>query len=599
MPLIRSTSPGPSEAESSVMITPFKQPDNNAKQEIFLEHEQQNCQNVSSQNGEDLTHEDSRRSVEVSTKQSGKPPKPPKRKFQWFKKVKGLSKQNPAKQDCSEVVQLSSIIGSSSDISIMKASVELATTKIGTATERDEIDTGINPVRDTEVLHVKETNPPPKPKRSPNRHKLANIIINPQPSKETNGDLCLQPPKESSHQPHIPESKELPFQHKRLSASVCSDVDSSTPDSRTQSCSVPPTMDKSQLHNTGSDMIDHAVRKKRSVESSVVPKRYRPRSSIHSFPSLPAAPSTRSLSSHMSGSTPHLPPERLINEQRSSSISHLAYQDRSSPKRSISDLIKPTAFSNQLRSSEGHVDGNSRPSPDWPLGILKVRLKALDTCDDFQRRVVAKANSLAAEMQVESNEQPKEGLHCVFTISGSNGKFSSSVKPLLPHRTTTWNDEEVLFYAKPESKKLFVLCHRSNLEFTTSVDTAENKLLGKSKSRCIGAASLEISSVTICSSPPTVRICDYLAQVQCKDSKLPVQPKGTMLLQSCLCGMCNTHVMYLCNICIPITMVHTLSELISSLLLPIYSLVTIYAILMTSICVSTFLGNTRAFVLYL
>lgn len=545
MPLIRSNLNGPSEEESSVMITHIKQPDNNAKQEIFLEHEQPiaNCQN-----GDDLTHEDSGEIMESSPEQSSKPPKPPKRKFQWFKKVKGLSKHNPAKQNLSDVVQPSSNIGLSSDHSKINASVELASAKIGTATERDGIGTGIN---DTEVLHVKETNPPPKPKRSPNRHKLANTIINPQPSKEMNGDLCLQPHKESSHQPHIPESKVLPFQHKCLSASVCSDVDSSTPHNRTHSYSVSLTMDKSQLHNTGSDMIDHAVRKKRSVESSVVPKRYHPRSSIHSLPSLPPAPSARSLSSHMSGSTPHLPPERLINERRSSSISHLAfaYQDRSSPKRSISDLIKPTAFSNQLRSSEGHVDGNSRPSPDWPLGIFKVCLKALDTCDDFQRHVVAKANSLAAEMQVESNEQPKEGLHCVFTISDSNGKFSSSVKPLLPHRTTTWNDEEVIFYAKPESKKLFVLCHKSNLEFTTSVDTAEKKLSGKSKNdRCIGAASLEISSVTICSSPSTVSICDYLAQVQCKDYKLPVQPKGTMLLQSCLCGMCNTHVMYMCNL---------------------------------------------------
>lgn len=557
-----------------MMITHIKQPDNNAKQEIFGEHEQQNCQNISSQNGEDLTHEDSGGSAEILPEQSGRPPKPPKRKFKWFKKVKGLSKHNPAKQDRSEVVQPSSNIGLSNDHSKMNASVELASAKIGVAMQRDEIDTGINPVRDSEVLHVKDTNPPPKPKRSPNRHKLAKTIINPEPSKGRNGDLChqsVQLHKESSHQPHISESKVLPFQHKRLSASVCSDVDCSTPHNRTHSYSAPLTMDKSQLHNTGSDMMDHAVRKKRSVESSVVPKRYHSRSNTHSFPSLPVAPSTRSLLSHMSGSTPHLPPARLINEQRSSSISHLAYRDRSSPKRSITDLIKPTAFSNQLRSSEGHVDGNSRPTPDWPLGILKVRLKALDTCDDFQRHMVTKANSLAAELQVESNEQPKEGLHCVFTISGSNGKFSSSVKPLLPHRTTTWNDEEVLFYAKPQSKKLFVLCHRSNLEFTTSVDTAEKKLSGKSKTKndgCIGAASLEISSVTICSSPPTVSIYDYLSQVQCKDYKLPVQPKGSMLLQSCLCGVCNTrhvyicavcatYATYLCNVCIPITMVHT------------------------------------------
>lgn len=533
---IDSSSPilnGPSEAESSMMNTHIKPPDNNARRETFGD-QQQDCNATGH-----LMHENSGGSIESSPEQSGRPLRPPRKKFQLFKKVPGVSKHTPAKQDRSKVVQSLPL---SVDHSKVNASVKSVSPEVDastTLTEQDEIDTGIN--RDTEVFPVKETNPPPKPKRSPNRHKVANAITNSESSKKRNGNESVQPHDKSSQQPHIPQSI-LPFQ--RLSETVCSDVDSSTPHNRTQSFSAPLTVDKDQLHNTGSDM-DHAMGRKRSIESSVVPKRYHRLGNTHSFPYLPAAPSTRALSSHMSGSTPNLPPGRLIHEQRSSSMSHLAHQDRSSPKRSISDLIKPTAFSNQFRSSDSRVDCNS--SPDWPLGILKVRLKALDTCDDFQRHVVTKPNSQATEMQVESKEEKtKEGLHCVFTISGSNGQFSSSVKPLIPHRTTTWNDEEVLFYAKPQSKKLFVLCRRSNLEFTTSVETAKKKLSGNSKTisdRCIGAAFLEISSVTICSSPPTISIYDYLAQVHCKDYRLPVQPKGTMLLQSCLCGMCNACVM--------------------------------------------------------
>lgn len=524
----------PNQTNIRMMI---KQPDNHTRQEMF---EQQNITSQHTENEEDSHSTDSGGENNGSSRdQNDAPSKPPRKRFQWFKKIKRVSKHSSTKQDHSKVVQSSSSTASTTDPSRKNLSMESASAEVGTAThilQSDEVDRGINPVRNIEVFYEQNI-PPPKPKRSANRHKLANTITNPELPPEKNGDLCQQSGQqheESSNPPHIPLSKPLPLQHKRLSEFVSSDVDSSTRQDRTRLYSAPFTK-KGHLHDTGSkrNELDHVKEMTRSVESNVIPKQYHPIGNTES------RSSPRVLSKHISGSTPHLPPARLIHERRSSSASHLAYQDSSSPKYSISNLKKPMAFSSHLRSSESSVDILSTPSHDQPLGILKVRLKALDTFEDFQRHVATKTNSLAAGVQVDSNQE--EGLHCVFTINGSNGQFRSSVKPLMPHRITTWDDEEVFFYTKPQSKKLFVLCQRSNFEFTTAIDTTDEKVSAQLKvknDKCIGAAVLEISSVAICSSSPTGNVYDYLAQVKCDDYKLTVQPKGTILLQSCLHGMC-------------------------------------------------------------
>ena len=104
--------------------------------------------------------------------------------------------------------------------------------------------------------------------------------------------------------------------------------------------------------------------------------------------------------------------------------------------------------------------------------------------------------------------------------------------------STVWaDDEEVIFYATPHSRKLFVLCQKTHLQSTTTTGSpTETRQILKLQERCIGAAVLEISSVEIRSCSPTDNVCDYLARVGSDDHKLLVQPKGTVLLQSSLCG---------------------------------------------------------------
>ena len=516
-------------------------------------------------------HPESRPRVQSSPAHSGRPPKPPKKKFQWFKKIKGESKGRSASHEHSAALKAvpppSSPMPSSGEPS--------ETSHVESTGAVESLPTNSTIVKDTNHSQEKvqhntagtpepnDGDPPPKPKRR-SKMPATNASITPESpvqqvntvanEPEENGSLNRtvgQQSEEPIH-PHVPLTRLLPSQQKRQS--ISSDVSA---DDRTRSYSASAADAKRRVAQARDNRISllstsresgHEVENKEgSEQSKATPKRYRPRS--NSRPSLAPPPVVRArsgLSKHMFGSTPHISETKLAQGQRSSSVSLLAYQKTKSPRPSISDLIKPTAMASHTRSVENRIGVPAKPPSDDHLGILKVRLKAVDTSDSFQSHGAGKAGS-AVDRRVESMDQPKpvkEGLHCIFTINGSNGRFTSSVQPLVPHRTTMWGDsDEVLFYATPQSKKLFVLCRRTNLESAGSsvTDVSQTKssrrISQAQDDRCIGAAVLDISTVSIQSSPAAVNVCDYLAGVACEDHKLPVQPKGSMLLQSCLYGM--------------------------------------------------------------
>ena len=519
------------------MASRSQQQDTHADLETLVEQEHQNSGDISGQ--QKLGGR-----AQSSQAPSPRPPKTPKKKFHWFKGLKeNLTKYTPS---LSKVVQPLSTTVSNTDQSANSSMESTGAVDEG-VTQGDEMDTKLSRMMsDAEEPHPRETEVPPKPKRNAPRTKTAEtIIISPEPQAETlvlsenqpDENSCPSPTqrksttqKGSSHELHAPEIKLLPVD---LSTSVSSD----STDDRTRSYSAPsPTM-KKQLRNNRKSLPptgDHTEGKEKGrTQPNIIPKRYRPHSGGHMSPALPTTSRGRGLSKHISGSTPHLTPAKLARAKWSSSVSHLACNERSGPKPSISDLIKPTALASRSRSSQGCVDAATQSSGDQHFGILKVRLKALDTSENFQ--------SQSSSSQIELVKATKEGLRCVFTIGGGNGRFTSSVQPLIPHRTTTWNDEEVIFYVTPHSRKLFVLCQKTRLQSTTATGSpTESKsskhILKLQEDRCIGAAVLEISAVEIRSCSPTNNICDYLAHIGSDDHKLPVQPKGIVLLQSSLCG---------------------------------------------------------------
>jgi hypothetical protein len=539
---MRSPLPMSSSTTQSSMVISSQQPDIHAEPETFVEQEHEDSGDISSQPAPIQEHPrippanlEARGRAQSSPVQSTKLPKTPKKKFQWFKKVKGL-KQNLTKYTpsvTSKVVQPSSSTVSDTDQSITNSSVESTGAVHEGVTQSDKMDTKPSPMRDIEEPQPVETAVPPKPKRSAHRVIAANTIVSPDPQADTLVHSENTPDEKSSPSPllrdsiqevssdelHVSVTKPLPVE---LSTSVSSE---SSADDRTRSYSAPSPATKKQLTNNRTSLPptdDHTERNAKG-QSNVVPKRYRP----------PAPPTiqTRGLSKHISGSTPHLTPAKLAHAQRFSSVSHLAYEERKGPKPAISDLIKPTALASRSHSSEGCRDAATESSGDQHFGILKVRLKALDTSETFQ--------SQSSSGENEPIKAAKEGLCCVFTIGGGNGRFTSSVQPLIPHRTTTWDDEEMIFYATPHSRKLFVLCQKTHQQSTTAARSpTESKLstqVSKLQDRCVGAAVLKISTVEIRSCYPTDNICDYLSHIGSEDYKLPVQPKGTVLLQSCLC----------------------------------------------------------------
>ena len=247
----------------------------------------------------------------------------------------------------------------------------------------------------------------------------------------------------------------------------------------------------------------------------------------------PTGVGARNLSKHLSDSTPLLLQPKLALNQRSLSVSQLSKQRKSS-NRSLSDLIKPTTVRSCNPAQEQHTNFSSKLTNESNFGILKIRLKAVDTGQDLS---ALKRNTTPSTEKNNFNvaEEITECLHCVFTINGNIGRFESSMQPVFPRKTVIWdNDEEMYFYA-PQLKHLFILCRKNKLvsaddiDVSLRVDSKQNKSQSRDD-KCIGASVLDICSLAVKSAIPSDNIYKYLAGLKGEDIKLSLQPKGSMLL---------------------------------------------------------------------
>ena len=468
----------------------------------------------------------------LSTQSASRLHKSPKKKFQWFKKVKSVSQRNSASHEASRTlnVTVSGTVSSSIEMSDLVQDLSAHASDTTQISKLEEIQHG-----PFEPPHSKEIGiPPKKPKR-----KLKAANINPDPHIETvsedTPDENVIPGQiqrntyESNCLPHMPLTKPLPLQQKHIYATFSSEG-SDDEESRSFSLSLETKKQVMKDHKASNSNKTDQAGGMREAQEPLIPKHYRHHS--RSSPTPPTGGKMQGLSKHISGSTPHLLAAKLVHGRRSSSLSHItaSHKDKSSPVASISEFIKPTAHAIHSYSTP---NASARPSSDQHLGILKVCLKAVDTSDDFK--------SHASNGQSDHNKESpgrQEGLCCVFTIGGGSGQFMSTVQPLVSQRTTLWDDsQEFLFYATPQSKKLFVLCRRTTFESVPEESESSSQTLNVHDGKCIGVAALEIATVRNHSSSPVDDVSEYLAHVECRDYKLAMQPKGTMLLQSCLYGM--------------------------------------------------------------
>ena len=203
------------------------------------------------------------------------------------------------------------------------------------------------------------------------------------------------------------------------------------------------------------------------------------------------------------GSCAHVRTRFSKNTSEINSSSVIGYGNHNT---SISDLIKPTACAS-LPGSDTDIEQE--------CGVLKLCLKALNI-------------SNAVFDKVYKQGEAKEGLYCVFTIGGGSSRFVSSIQQYVPDMITKWDtNEEIVFYVTSQTKKLFILCWKTSFE-----DAAGNTRINNSE-RCVGAAALEIKTVK----SHSTSLFGDLADVKYEHVQLPVEPKGSILLQSCLCGM--------------------------------------------------------------
>ena len=448
--------------------------------------------------------------------QGDRPPKPCRKKFQ----KKGSSGPTSEKH---ELIPTSQSIPSSNEPPTANSSIKVASTvedhsdhPINTASTPNEIleETQSNFLRDTIEI-------PPKPKPRLQAGSSSDPQFEPLAHSEESSEVCVTSDSMEKLKCRQSDCQQQKPVHSEGST-----------DDRTRPFSSPAFGTKKPVNNNKTlpiDVHDH----EECTQKPVLPKYYHPRSNRQSSPTPSVVSKTRGLSKHISGSTPHLSTVKLKHGRRSSSVSHLAITNRErSPKPSLSDLIKPTALASHSRVSEGCLNTThiSTQSDDQYLGIMKVRLKAVNTSDDFQSQTSDR------QCDIQQPQAVKEGLCCIFTIGDGNGRFMSSVKLVVPRRTISWENEEMLFYVTPQSKKMFVLCRKITLEGASVTSVANTWSTHTANGKCIGAAVLEISTVRRCSSSPADDMCDYICHVECQDNTLPMQPKGTMLLQSCFYG---------------------------------------------------------------
>lgn len=499
------------------------------------------------QQSEDVPQNDGQR-LSVS---SDRPPKVPKRKFQWLKKIKGRPRggsQAEGGQSGHSGEVSSNVVGDiqPGDLEVQTENGEQPSLPTVDCKEsyhefQSELRHTKNDVRQSQS---EARQPPPKPKRRANRTKVATSAV------QSNNEQTEAQMQESSVS-ELPSSGKVENQGPPVPVFTTGQSGKEThdesptaddsADERVRSYSVPTITRKlTQQENEGISLLStsHELFPKqksrgRKVRANPLPKRYRPRSNVQPPLLSPTVWSTKGLSKQLSGSTPVLPGLNLTTKQRCLSASHLADPPASTKRHSIGDLIKPTA-------TTSHSSVQNQPevmSKENHFGILKVHLKAVDTASDSHSTKQNQADSTPLTDNEDPIDQSIKGLHCIFTIGGSNGRFVSSVQPIVPHKTIFWDDEEEMLFYAAQSKQLFILCRKTTPHVTDTPQTVTSRRMSQvQEDKCIGVAVLDISTVAIRSSSSVVNICEHLAKVSCQDVKLSIQPKGSMLLQGCFYG---------------------------------------------------------------
>lgn len=246
------------------------------------------------------------------------------------------------------------------------------------------------------------------------------------------------------------------------------------------------------------------------------------------------------LSKMLSGSTPLLPGSNLPEGRRYVSTSDLL--QNSGKKLSIGDLARPTRSSNL----DLHKAGVGQHS----LGILKIRLSAVNIADNPQhsRRSLTDIvfNEESTKDLAELKQDPTDGVFCVFTINGSSCRAESSTQPIVPRRPVVWDKNENILLYTTQSRQVFIMCRRTKLSGSQAclpVSGGCSPTVGKRKSQaqddaCIGAAVLPVASVkaTTAAGFSSGDILQVLSKQACEPRSLPLQPKGSVLLQTSFCG---------------------------------------------------------------
>ena len=507
------------------------------------------------QQSEDVPQKDGQR-LPISI---DRPPKVPKKKFQWLKKIKGKPRggsQAEGGQSAESSEVSSSVVGDKQpgDLEVQVENGEQPSIPTVECRESYQAEF-MHTKNDVQLSQSEARQPPPKPKRRANRTKVATRVVqssNEQTEaqmQESNVSELPSSGKVENQGPPVPvytsgqSGRELHNEHPTSDDSA---------DERVRSNSIPTIMRKlTQQQGEGISLLStsHELSPKRKsggkkARANPLPKRYRPRGHVQSPLLSPTVGNTKGLSKQLSGSAPVLSGPNLTTKQRCLSASHLADPAASTTRHSIGDLIKPTATTSHS-SMQSQPNFLSKQPKENHFGILKVCLKAVDTASDSH----STKQSQADFTPLDNEDAIDQGLHCIFTTSGSSGRFVSSVQPLVPRRTIFWDDEEEMLFYAARSKQLFILCRKTTPHVTDAPQTVTSRQMSQvQEDKCIGVAVLDISTVAIRSSSSAVNICKHLAEMSCQDIKLSIQPKGSMLLQGCFYGKYDIY----CISCLPL-----------------------------------------------
>ena len=196
------------------------------------------------------------------------------------------------------------------------------------------------------------------------------------------------------------------------------------------------------------------------------------------------------------------------------------------PRRlSVSDLVKPIERSaRQIQSKQGKGDLH---------GILKIRVCGASVADG-PRPPNENLSDLIGKMQnptQDLKQSPTEGLYCVLTINGSNARTETASQPMVSSKPVVWSKSEEAIFHTSQSRQVFIMCRKTKLSSSTTKATS-TPLNAKSikDDVCIGAAVLSVADIRVAASNSS-------SQEQYEVKYLPLQPKGSVLLEASFSGM--------------------------------------------------------------